>query len=102
MAIVFRDLGDLAGFRKHFALWVVEGRLHEQDQSRVLRKFKELDMPIIMEWLRQEGIEIGLERGVKEGAHQKALEDARRLVGHGISWAIITDVTGIRPEDLQA
>lgn len=75
VAIAFRDLGDLAGLRKFFAFWVVEGGLHEQDQSRVLRKFKELDMPIIMEWLRQEGIEIGLERGVKEGAYQKALEE---------------------------
>jgi hypothetical protein len=109
VAIAFRDLGDLAGLRKFFAFWVVEGRLHEQDQSRVLRRFKELEMPIIMEWLRQEGIEIGLERGVKQGLEQgldqgirqKALEDARRMLGHGISWAIITDVTGIRPEDLQ-
>ena len=93
-------------FASFFAFWVVEGRLHELDQSRVLRRFKELEMPIIMEWLRQEGIEIGLERGVRQGLdqgiRQKAFEDARRMLGHDISWAIITDVTGIRPEDLQA
>ncbi len=110
VAVVFRDLGDMAGFRKFFAFWVVEGRLHEKDHSRLQSKLKELDMPIIMEWFRQEGLELGkkegleegLKEGLKEGAHQKALEDARRLVGHGISWDIITDVTGIRPEDLQA
>lgn len=50
----------------------------------------------------EQGLQQGLQQGLETGLRQKALEDARRMVGHGISWAIITDVTGIRPEDLQA
>ena len=48
----------------------------------------------------EKGLAQGLENGRKEGARLKALEHARRLQDHGIAWAIITDVTGIRPVDL--
>lgn len=120
VAIGFRDQGDLAGFRKFFAFWVVEGRLQLEDQREVKQRLKEMDMPEIMEWFREEGIALGKQEGVAlgkaegkiegklegklegkmEGIREKALEDARKMREHGIDWAIVTDVTGIFPKDL--
>jgi predicted transposase/invertase (TIGR01784 family) len=51
---------------------------------------------------REEGIERGIEQGIERGIRTKALEDARKLVEHGVSWAIITSATGIKPEDLES
>ena len=63
-------------------------------------------MPEIMDWLRQEGIERGIEQGIEQGiergARSKALGAAHKMREHGITWDIVTDVTGIRPEDLKA
>lgn len=42
---------------------------------------------------RAEGLEQGLEKG--------KLEAARKMREHGIDWKIVTDVTGMRPEDLE-
>ncbi|MEN9353103.1 MAG: hypothetical protein RL318_428 [Fibrobacterota bacterium] len=62
-------------------------------------------MPEIMEWFKQEGIEEGIEKGIERGIEQgirtSKLEDARKMLEHGIAWSIITDVTGIKPEDLE-
>lgn len=124
VAFAFRDCGDLAGFRKFFAFWVVEGRLELEEQRDVKSRLKEVDMPEIMEWFREEGIALGREEGLAqgmaegkaegkaegmaegkaegraEGLREKALEDARKMREHGIEWRIVTDVTGIKPEEL--
>jgi predicted transposase/invertase (TIGR01784 family) len=98
VVMAFRIQEDLAGFRKYFAFWVVEGRLSVIEQREVKQRLKEMDMPEIMEWFKQEG----LEEGIAAGIQAKALEDARKLVEHGVSWEIITSATGIKPEDLEA
>jgi hypothetical protein len=51
---------------------------------------------------RLQGREEGREEGLAEGIRAKALEDARKLVEHGVSWEIITSATGVKPEDLEA
>lgn len=79
------------------------------EQREVKQRLKEMDMPEIMEWFKQEGIaegyergiEQGLEQGLEQGAHLAKLQNARKLVEHGVSWTIITDTTGIKPEDLE-
>jgi hypothetical protein len=104
VALEFRHQGDIQGFRKFFVFWVVEARLKTTEQQAVLNRLKEIDMPEIMDWLREEGIEIGMARGkadgLAEGLEKAKLEDARKMREHGIAWDIVTDVTGIRPEDL--
>ena len=96
--LAFQHLGDDRGTRTFFAFWLVEARLTVIEQREVKQRLKEIDMPEIMEWFKQEGLEEGYERGIRT----KALEDARKLEEHGVSWAIITSATGIRPEDLEA
>lgn len=54
----------------------------------------------LMEGLER-GIEQGIERGIEKGALQARREDARKMLEHGIAWSIITDVTGLTPENLR-
>lgn len=92
VTLAFLQAGDSDGVRLLFAFWIIEGRLDTVEQNELNRKLKERDMPEIIDWWLQEGIEKGI-RSTK-------LEDARKMLDHGIPWEIITDVTGIRPEDL--
>ena len=106
VAIAFRDRGDMNGIRTFFAFWTVEGRLDRTEQAWLLRRLKEIDMPEIMDWIKQEGIEQGLEKGLEqgraEGLRQARLDDARKMIDRGCDWAFITDITGLRPEDLNS
>ena len=60
------------------------------------------------EQVLERGIEQGLERGQKmgietgkaQGQRINALDNARKMLERGLSWDVITDVTGIKPEDL--
>jgi hypothetical protein len=100
VAIAFRNQGDSQGLRKFFAFWIVEGRLKVKQQRELDRRLKELDMPEIIDWWVQEGIEKGLEQGLELGLRQTSLENARKMVAEGCDWEFITRITGIKPEDL--
>ena len=49
---------------------------------------------------RAQGRAEGKAEGKAEGVRAKALEDARKMREHGIAWDIVTDVTGVRPDEL--
>lgn len=93
-----------------FPLVMELGRFTEVEEETAMSYLATAPKPRILVKMEQraieqglaKGMEQGLQQGLDQGVRQKALEDARRMVGHGISWAIITDVTGIRPEDLAA
>lgn len=102
VTLTFSSWGDMEGVHALFPFWVVEGKLTTEQQHELIRRLKEQDMPEIMDWLRQEGIEIGIERGIERGVRSKALDAAHKMREHGITWDIVTDVTGIRAEDLKA
>jgi hypothetical protein len=71
--------------------------LDTEQQRELNQRLRERDMPEIIDWWRQEGIEIGIEQGLR----RKALEDARKFHEHGVSWEIITAATGIKPEEIE-
>lgn len=98
IALAFRTLDDMAGFRKFFAFWLVEGRLKAEQRQRLRQRLKETDMPEIIDAWIQDGKAEGLEQGIRASK----LEDARKMREHGIEWAIVTDVTGLKPEDLES
>jgi hypothetical protein len=56
----------------------------------------------ILQLGEQRGIQRGIEQGRECGARAARIEDARKLRDHGVTWAIITDATGVTPADLQA
>lgn len=89
-----------------FPLMVELGRLSETEEETAMSYLATAPKPRLLVKMEQRAIEQGLakglEQGREQGARQKAMEDARRMQEHGIAWAIITDVTGIRPEDLSS
>jgi predicted transposase YdaD len=50
----------------------------------------------------ERGVKIGIEKGKAQGKRKSALNSARKMLEHDITWDVITDVTGIKPEDLNA
>jgi hypothetical protein len=44
----------------------------------------------------------GEARGIEKGRLASKLEDARRMREHGIAWNVVTDITGVKPEDQEA
>lgn len=50
--------------------------------------------------MEEEILQRGEQRGIERGIRASKLEDARRMREHGIEWRIVTDITGITPEDL--
>lgn len=95
-----------------FPLMVELGRLTEIEEETAMSYLATAPKPRLLVKMEQRAIEQGLAKGLakglekgreegrEEGVRQKALEDARRMQEHGIAWGIITDVTGIRPEDV--
>jgi len=49
---------------------------------------------------KAEGIAAGRQEGIEQGVRQARLEDARKMLDRGCDWGFVTDVTGIRQEDL--
>jgi hypothetical protein len=111
VVLAFHQAGDQEGVRLLFAFWVVEGdalskrsapkgRLNVEQQKELNRILRERDMPEIMDWLLQEGVEKGIEQGLEQGLRQNALENARKMLAEGFDWSVVTRITGIKPEDL--
>ncbi|HXP90098.1 MAG TPA: hypothetical protein VN931_04105 [Fibrobacteria bacterium] len=104
VALAFHQQQDTEGLRRFFAFWVVEGRLELVQQRDLERRLKEMDMPEIITWWLEEGeakgVSKGIEVGRQEGIRTSNLENTRKMREHGIPWEIVTDVTGIKPEDL--
>ncbi|HXP91770.1 MAG TPA: hypothetical protein VN931_12685, partial [Fibrobacteria bacterium] len=104
VAGAFLRAKDPDGVRLLFAFWVVEGRLNVEQQWELNQRLKERDMPEIIDWWRQEGIEIGrtagVEEGIEKGIRATKLEDARKMLAEGLGWDVITRITGIKRENL--
>lgn len=104
------------------------GKLNSEEHAMTIKYLTQLPKPLFMVMMEEqaiseglakgmaqglekgmeEGMERGMEKGMKKGMEkglalghrEKALEDARKMREHGISWHIITDVTGIHPQEL--
>jgi len=103
-----------------FPLFVEVGKLDEEEEESIMsylatmpkpRLLVKMEQAAIQEGLRkgmeqgleqglEKGLEQGLEQGLQKGLLRKAREDARRMLAKGFSWADITDITGLSPEDL--
>jgi hypothetical protein len=88
-----------------FPLFVQVGRLSDEEHAMTIKYLTKLPKPLFMEIMEaqanERGLATGMANGIAEGVKQKAIEDARKMREHGISWDIVTDVTGVKPEDLQ-
>lgn len=96
-----------------FPLLVQLGKFTPVEHQMTIKYLTKLPKPQFMIELekmakrkgRQEGREEGRVEGRQEGIHEGALnarrEDARKMLEHGIPWSVVTDVTGLTPEDLR-
>lgn len=83
------DLVDAEEVMRLFPLVFRVGKLSEEEQETIMATKSKLPEPHLFKLLQA------------KGAQTKALEDAGKLLEHGISWDIITDVTGVKPADLK-
>lgn len=61
------------------------GRLDAEEQERIKAMKSTLPEPHFFKLLKNEG----------------KMEDARKMLEHGMSWDVITDITGLKPADLK-
>ena len=59
------------------------------------------NMAVAVDEARNEGIAIGEKRGITQGAYQKAIETAKKLIALGLSQDQIASVTGLSPEEIE-
>lgn len=69
------------------------GKLDEEQREVIMATKSKLPEPKFFQQLREDG--------KSEGERAKALSDAAKMLEHGISWEIITDVTGVKPAELK-
>ncbi len=82
----------------------LEGREEAVNEVRTIadalrlegRAEAENEVRSIADALRMEGREEGKEEGIRASK----IEDARKMLEHGIAWTVITDITGIKPEEV--
>ncbi len=97
---------DSSAFQRELALLATK---EYREAGMLIEHFTKIGLTKGEKLGRKKGLEEGIEKGREEGreegkteARLKALQGARKLLEHGISWEIITDSTGIKPEDLQS
>ncbi len=77
-----------------FPLFVEVGRLTNEEEESIMSYLATMPKPRLLVKIEN--------RAVEEAARRKALETARRMREHGIAWDVVTDITGVKPEDLEA
>jgi len=86
---VYLESKDSAAFQRELDLLATT---EYQEASMLIEHFTKLGI--------EKGKAEGKAEGLEEGLRLKALEDARKMLARGYDWSDITEITGIRPEDL--
>ncbi|MBK8803315.1 MAG: hypothetical protein IPN71_14900 [Fibrobacteres bacterium] len=86
-------------YRNLFTLAAEVGKLTLNEVEEYMKKSQLRSEAV--EWLEAHFEAKGVAKAKAEGIQEAKLEDARKMLDHGISWAVITDVTGVKPEDLK-
>ena len=95
------NLVDAEEVMRLFPLVFRVGKLTQEEQENIMATKSKLPEPHLFKLLQAKGKAEGRAEGKAEGEHAKAIETARKLLEHGVSWDIITDSTGLRPADLK-
>lgn len=86
------------------------GKFSHEEHAMTYKYLTQLPKPLFMTMLEdhakaevmKKSHEEGLEKGLEQGIRASKLEDARRMLARGCDWDFITDITGLRLEDLDA
>ena len=106
-------IGDPRGaypWEIEYALRYLETYLESKDPAAIQRELDLLatteyqEASMLIEHFTKLGIEKGKAEGkaegLEEGLRLARLDDARKMLARGYDWSDITEITGIRPEDL--
>jgi hypothetical protein len=107
-AEAFRENASDDEIKLLFPLFVELGKLDETEEETVMSYLATMPKPrllVKMEALAakqgmESGLQQGLEQVLEQGERRKALDAARKLLEHHVSWEIITAATGVGPDDL--
>lgn len=83
-----------------FPLLPEVGKLTNEEHAMTIKYLTQLPKPKFMVMMEEMALSEGMAKGMEQGMHVSKLESARKMLEHGIEWRIVTDVTGILPEDL--
>lgn len=79
---------ELAGYEKFWDIISVEKTLYNSAERKGLAKGLE------------EGLAKGLEKGLEKGREEERLSNARKMKEKGLDYAMISDITGLTPEEI--
>jgi len=107
-AEAFRESASDAEIALLFPLFVELGRLDETEEETIMSYLATMPKPRLLVKMEQlaiqqgleKGMQQGLEQGLQKGMREARLEDACKMLSKGYGWDAVTDITGIRPEDL--
>jgi hypothetical protein len=87
---------DAEETKRLFPLISEVGKFTHEEHAMTYKYLTQLPKPLFMTMIEDHAKAEGLEQGIRA----TKLEDARRMLARGCDWGFITDITGIRPEDL--
>ena len=72
------------------------------DERIRIQENYDMTMETAIDEAREEGLETGLERGLERGRHEERLELIRKMLSKGLPLEVVSDVTGLSLEELEA
>ena len=81
--------------------WTQEEKAMIDERIRIQENY-DMTMETAIDEAREEGIEKGLEQGLERGRYEGQLEMIRKMLSKGLSLEVVSDVTGLSLEELEA
>ena len=72
------------------------------DERIRIQENYDMTMETAIDEAREEGLEQGLEQGLERGRHEGQLELIRKMLSKGLPLKVVSDVTGLSLEELEA
>ncbi len=72
------------------------------DERIRIQENYDMTMETAIDEAREEGLERGLEQGLERGRHEERLELIRKMLSKGLPLEVVSDVTGLSLEELEA
>ena len=72
------------------------------DERIRIQENYDMTMETAIDEAREEGLEQGLEQGLERGRHEGQLELIHKMLSKGLPLKVVSDVTGLSSEELEA
>ena len=72
------------------------------DERIRIQENYDMTMETAIDEAREEGLEKGLKQGLERGRHEERLELIRKMLSKGLPLEVVSDVTGLSHEELEA